>query len=113
MSIKGDRLEPRKAIALSADISNTGHVTGTEIVQFYVQPGGKQQRPNKQLAGFQRISLQPGEKRTVTFLLTHDHIALRYWDDAKEQFVYEPGKIQLMIGSSCADIHLRGNVDLV
>jgi beta-glucosidase len=41
------------------------------------------------------------------------HIALRYWDDAKGKFVYESGPVQLMIGSSSADIRLRGHVDLV
>jgi beta-glucosidase len=88
-------------------------VAGVEIVQFYVQASGKQQRPIKQLAGFQRVSLQPSEKQTVSFSLAHDHIALRYWDDAKGQFAYEPRAVQLMIGSSSADIRLRGHVDLV
>jgi beta-glucosidase len=111
--IEGDRLQSDKAIALSADISNTGHLAGVEVVQFYVQVGGKQQRPIKQLAGFQRVTLKPGEKQTVSFSLAHDHIALRYWDDAKGQFVYESGPVQLMIGSSSADIRLRGHVDLV
>jgi len=111
--IKGDHLQPDKAITLSADISNTGHVAGVEVVQFYVQASGKQQRPIKQLAGFQRILLQPGEKKTVSFSLPHGHIALRYWDDVKEQFTYEPGAVQLMIGSSSAELHLRGHVDLV
>jgi len=111
--IGGDRLQSDKAIALSADISNTGHVAGAEVVQFYVQVGGKQQRPIKQLAGFQRVNLKPGEKQTVSFSLPHDHIALRYWDDVKGQFVYESGPVQLMIGSSSADIRLRGHVDLV
>jgi beta-glucosidase len=111
--IRGDRLQPDMPITLSADIMNSGHVVGVETVQFYVQAGGKQQRPTKQLAAFQRISLQPGEKQTVSFSLPHDHIALRYWDDAKEQFDYEPGPVQLMIGSSSADIRLRGHVDLV
>jgi beta-glucosidase len=111
--IEGDRLQPRRATSLSVDISNIGTVAGVEVVQFYVQASGKQQRPIKQLAGFQRIFLQPGEKRTVSFSLEHDHIALRYWDDAKEQFAYEPGLVQLMIGSSSTDIRLRGHVDLV
>jgi beta-glucosidase len=95
------------------DISNIGTVAGVEVVQLYVQASGKQQRPIKQLAGFQRISLQPGQKQTASFSLEHDHIALRYWDDVKEQFAYEPGLVQLMIGSSSTDIRLRGHVDLV
>jgi beta-glucosidase len=111
--VKSDRLLPDKPVTLSADISNTGHLVGDEIVQFYVQASGKQQRPIKQLAGFQRVSLQVGEKKTVSFTLPHDHIALRYWDDAKGQFAYEPGTVQLMIGSSSAEIHLRGRVELV
>jgi len=113
VQIKGGRLQPDKAIALSADISNTGHVAGAEVVQLYVQTSGKQQRPIKQLAGFQRVSLQPGEKQTVSFSLPHDHIALRYWDDAQGQFSYEPGSVQFMIGSSSADIRLHGHIDLV
>jgi beta-glucosidase len=59
------------------------------------------------------VSLQPGEKQTVSFSLVHDHIALRYWDDDKGQFVYEPGVVQLMIGSSSADIRLHHHIDLV
>jgi beta-glucosidase len=112
LRIKGDRLESGKTVTLSADISNTGHVAGVEVVQFYVQAGGKQQRPIKQLAGFQRVSLQAGEKQTVSLSLAHDHIALRYWDDAKGQFAYENGPVQLMIGASSADIRLRGNIEL-
>ena len=111
--VKGDRLESGKTVTVSVDISNAGHVTGVETVQFYVQASGKQQRPMKQLAGFQRVSLQAGEKQTVSFSLAHDHIALRYWDDSTGQFEYEPGPLQLMVGSSSASIDLRGHVDLV
>ncbi len=110
--VKGDRLQAGKAITLTAEITNAGNLAGSEIVQFYVKAGGKQQRPIKQLAGFQRITLKPGERQTVSFSLPHDHIALRYWDDAGKQFAYEAGPVQLMIGSSSADIHLRGQVEL-
>jgi beta-glucosidase len=111
--VEGGRLQADKAVTLSAEISNVGHVAGVEVVQFYVATGGKQQRPIKQLAGFKRVSLQPGEKQTVSFSLPHNHIALRYWDDAKGQFAYEPGSVQLMIGSSSADIRLHGHIYLV
>ena len=109
---EGDRLQSGKTIAVSAEISNTGPAAGVEVVQLYVRAPGKQQRPLKQLVGFQCVNLQPNEKQTVSFTLPHDHIALRYWDDAKGQFVYEPGDVQLMIGSSSADIRLRGHIDL-
>ena len=65
----------------------------------------------------QARKLQPwrfaGEKQSVSFSLAHDHIALRYWDDSAGQFAFEPGTLQLMVGSSSASIHLRGHVDLV
>jgi beta-glucosidase len=105
-----DRLLPDKSIVVSMDVSNTGSVAGDEIVQFYVHAGESgQPRPVKQLAGFHRLSLRPGEKRTVTFTLPHDHIALRYWDESKEQFTYDPGRVELMIGSSSADIRLQSH----
>jgi len=112
LRVKGDRLQPGKTVTLTAEISNTGNVAGVEVVQLYVKAGGKQQRPNKQLAGFQRVILKPGEKQTVSFSLPHDHIALRYWDDAGKQFAYESGPVQLMIGSSSANIRLHGHIDL-
>ena len=75
--------------------------------------GGNVQRPIRQLAGFQRITLKPGETQTVSLRLAHDHIALRYWDDAKNAFTYDPGDIDLLVGSSSADIRLRGKIELV
>jgi beta-glucosidase len=113
LRVQGDRLESGKTITLSADISNTGHVAGVETAQFYVQAAGKQQRPIKQLAGFQRVSLQAGEKQTVSFSLPHDHPALRYWDDSAGQFAYEPGTLQLMVGSSSASMLLHSHVDFI
>ena len=95
------------------EFHDSGHVAGVEIVQFYVQASGKQQRPMKQLAGFRRVTLQPRDKQTASFSLSHDHIALRYWDDAKQQFEHELGPVQLMIDASSADIRLRGHIDLV
>ena len=113
LQITGTQLLPNKAITLTIDVSNTGHVAGEEIIQFYVHTGDSIQRPIRQLAGFRRVSLQPGEKQTVTFSLPHDHIALRYWDEEREQFAYEPGNVDLLIGSSSEDIRLRNHIALV
>jgi beta-glucosidase len=110
VQVSGDKLLPNKAVTVSVDVTNTGHMAGDEIAQFYVKVGGSQQMPAKQLAGYNRVSLQPGEKKTVTFSLAHDHIALRYWDETKKQFAYDPGEVQLMIGASSADIRLQGHV---
>lgn len=107
------RLAPGQSIQLTVDVENAGHVAGDEVVQFYVQASGKVQRPIKQLAEYRRVSLKPGETKTITFSLPHDHMALRYWDEAKHEFTYDPGDVNLLFGSSSADIRLRGKVQLV
>ena len=68
---------------------NTRQRSGDEFVQFYVQANGTD-RPKKQLAGFELIALRPGEKRTATFSLAHDHIALQYWNETKESYDLSP-----------------------
>jgi beta-glucosidase len=65
-----------------------------------------------QLAGFRRVPLRPRETQTVTFSLPHDHIALRYWDEAKNGYAYDTGDVELLIGSSSIDIRLRGSIML-
>jgi beta-glucosidase len=112
LKLSHGQLLPNKAVSLTMDVSNTGRVAGSEIVQFYVQASGERQRPAKQLAGFHRVDLQPGEKQTVTFSLPHDHIALRHWDEDKEQFAYDPGNVGLLIGASSVDIRLQSSVAL-
>jgi beta-glucosidase len=107
-----NELLPGRAIQVTVEVRNAGQVVGDEVVQFYVQVGGKVQRPNLQLAGFCRVPLRPGETQTVTFALPHDHIALRYWDESKEEFAYDRGDVNLLIGSSSANIRLRDHVAL-
>lgn len=111
LRLSGDRLAEGKSVTISVDISNTGHRTGDEVVQFYVKAAGAD-RPMKQLAGFERLSLKPAEKRTAAFSLSHDHIALQYWNEAKQSYDYEPGIVKLMVGSSSTDIRLEGQITL-
>lgn len=113
LQASSNQLIPNEAVTVSLEVSNTGPVAGDEVVQFYVRTEGNEQHPIKQLAGFSRVSLQPGEKQTVTFSLPHDHIALRYWDEEKNQFTYEPGEVKLLVGSSSADIRLQNHIALV
>jgi beta-glucosidase len=106
------RLALGGSIQLTVDVENSGNVAGDEVVQFYIHAGGTVEHPTIQLAGFRRVSLRPGEKQTIAFSLPHDHIALRYWDEAKNDFTYDPGSVDLLVGSSSADIRLRGSVML-
>ena len=104
-------LSPGTPVTLSVDVSNTGRRAGDEVVQFYLQVSGEG-RPQKQLAGFQRLSLQPGEKQTAKFSLSRDHIALQRWDEAKQSYVGDSGVIKVLVGSSSTDIRLVGQVTL-
>jgi beta-glucosidase len=113
LQVSGTRLAANGSVTVSADISNTGSVSGDEVVQFYVQAPGSHVRPGQQLAGFERIALRPGEKKKVKFVLPHGHLALQHWDEKGSDFVCEPGTVQLLVGAASTDIRLRGSVSLI
>ncbi|MGC8625555.1 MAG: fibronectin type III-like domain-contianing protein, partial [Phycisphaerae bacterium] len=102
-----------EAIVISARITNIGLYSGAEVVQLYVTaPKSPVKRPIKELVGFQRVELKPGESRRVTFTLPYNAQALWYWHESQRKFVLQPGKLKLMIGSSSVDIALIGVVTL-
>ena len=87
---------------VSVDVTNTGRRRGDDVVQLYVRyPASKVERPAKQLRGFRRVSLEPGETRTVTLPLAAADLA--YWDSGRHAFVVEPGPVELLAGRSSAD----------
>jgi beta-glucosidase len=97
------------AITVSVDVQNSGKVAGEEVVQFYVKHlNSTVERPAQELRGFQRIALQPGERKTVKFDLPAKSLA--YWDQTQRAFVVEPGQIELRAGSSSADIRLKKTI---
>ena len=67
-------------------------------------------RPIKELRGFQRVSLKPGEDKTVTFVLAADKLS--YYDVDKKGFVVEPGTVETMVGSSSEAIQARGRFEV-
>ena len=98
-----------KSVALSFNITNTGGYEGAEVAQVYVRDiASKEARPLKELKGFQKVKLAPGEEKAVT--LTIDKKALSFFDDAKHEWVAEPGKFEAIIGSSSRDV--KGTVPL-
>ena len=85
----------------SAQVSNSGQAAGTEIVQLYVRDlVGQVTRPVKELKGFQRVTLQPGETQTVRFTLPAESLAFAGLDD---QVVIEPGRYQVWIGPNSVE----------
>ena len=101
---------PNESIDISAVIANSGAVAADEVVQLYVRdPVASVARPVAELRGFQRIALQPGERKRVTFTLTPDQFAIY---DHDSQWHVEAGRIDFMIGASSADVRLRGSFDV-
>jgi len=107
------RVEPRHVetggtTKVSVDVTNTGSRAGDEVPQLYVhQEVASVTRPVMQLRGFQRISLQPGEKRTVTFAIGPDDLSLI---NAEMHAIVAPGTFDIMVGSSSAEtttVHLE------
>lgn len=96
----------RGAITISVSVVNVSDVAGEEVVQLYVRdPVAFVERPIKELRGFKRITLEPGRAHRVTFTLSAEQLAI--WDAGK--WVIEPGRIDVMIGSSSDDIHATGH----
>jgi beta-glucosidase len=90
------------AVTVAVDVTNAGSRAGAEVVQLYVRPRvASVTRPVKALKGFEKVHLEPGETRTVQF--TIDASTLAFWTAAMSREV-EPGVVDIMIGSSSADV---------
>jgi beta-glucosidase len=98
-------------LTVSVDVTNIGQVAGQEIVQIYVHDHkSKLARPPKELKGFAKIELQPGETKTVTIPL--DFRAFAYYDPAYKRWITEEGEFDILIGASSADIRCTATVRL-
>ncbi len=97
-TISGDQ-----SLTITVPVSNTGSVEGKEVVQLYIgDESASVLRPLKELKGFEKISLKPGEEKAVTFTVKPDD--LKFYDDKTGSWRAEPGKLKAYIGSSSADI---------
>jgi beta-glucosidase len=98
-------------VTVSVDVTNTGKLTGKEIVQLYVhdQKSGLV-RPEKELKGFAKVELKPGETKTVTIPL--DFRSFAYYHPAYKMWITEDGEFDLLIGASSADIRQTLTVSL-
>lgn len=94
-----------QALDVSVDVENTGSRPGDEVVQLYIhQQAGSASRPVRELKGFQRITLAPGEKRTVHFSLGKEELS--FWSPQEKKWVEEPENFDLWIGEdSTATLH--------
>ena len=99
-------------LTVTVPVKNTGSVAGKEVVQLYVGDDKcSVLRPLKELKHFQKIALQPGEEKSVTFTVTPED--LQFYDDKAACWKSEPGKFKLYIGSSSTDIRGTVNFELL
>jgi beta-glucosidase len=98
-------------VAVSVDVSNTGDLGGDEVVQLYIHHRtAPVPCPVKELKGFKRISLQPGERKGVTFTLSADQLGI--WD-AQMNHVIQPGTVEVRVGNSSQHLPLTGTFEIV
>ncbi len=106
LRLSADTLAPGETLTVTVDVTNIGRRAGAEVVQLYIgDPQAALVRPEKELKGFAKVVLQPGERRTVSLSL--DMRALACYDDARATWVAEAGAFEVLIGASSADIRAR------
>ncbi|MDE7381194.1 MAG: glycoside hydrolase family 3 C-terminal domain-containing protein [Muribaculaceae bacterium] len=99
-------------IEVKVPVTNTGKRAGAETVQLYISDvKSSLKRPKKELKGFEKIYIQPGETVVATFSI--DKSALSFYDPQKKEWVAEPGKFEVLIGSSSADIRSKAQFELI
>ena len=112
LQTSADRLPSNGSLTVRVDVTNTGKRAGDELVQLYVQHvGSKVDRPREDLRGYKRVALNPGQTRTVEFVVPAASLA--YWDAASHGWVVEPDAIRLRVGASSADIRLEKTVNVI
>ena len=97
------------SISVWVDVTNTGSVAGQEVVQLYVSDrNGTAERPEKELKGFVKVSLEPGETKTVTMEITARDLS--YYEERLDDWYAPSGTYEIMVGHASDDIRLRENV---
>lgn len=111
LKLSKQKIKASETIEVTMTLTNTGKFAGEEVVQLYLQDKfGSVVRPVKELKDFQKVKLEAGESKTLTFII--DNEKLSFYNQALE-FKSEPGEFNLMIGSSSADIYLTSTFELI
>jgi len=105
------RIDERDTLSVSLQVENTGPVAGQEVVQLYVKDDqASVVRPEKELKGFEKVALAPGERREVRFTLSRR--AFAFWDVRSHGWVVEPGSFTILVGASSRDLRLSARVEV-
>lgn len=111
LKLSADAISTTGTLEVSFDVTNVGDRAGSDVAQFYThQEHSAVVQPIKSLRAFERVFLQSGESKHITFTLPASQLA--FYDIRTKNFVVEPGAFRLMIGSSSEDIRLRASLSV-
>ncbi|MFP4643184.1 MAG: beta-glucosidase [Spirochaetales bacterium] len=102
------RVAASNNLRVTFTVTNSGHSPGAEVSQLYVAPPADSDRPERELKGYEKVFLMPGETRTVSLCLTDSDFS--HYDESLGRWVTAPGEYAVLVGASYNDIRLRGSV---
>jgi beta-glucosidase len=110
IKINKKSVEKSEQVVISLSVKNTGPCAGAEVVQLYVSDvEASVPRPKKELKGFKKVFLEPGQKETIRFSLNESNLA--FYDIKTQNWIAEQGKFEVLLGSSSEDIRLKESFD--
>ena len=102
LQISKTKIKANESLAVSVEVENVGQRTGDEVVQLYIREvAASMTRPVKELKGFRRVTLQPGEKQRIEFVLTPEQLGFY---NRQMKFVVEPGEFRVMVGPDSENV---------
>ena len=111
LRLSSERMTDRESLTVTVTVTNTGDVAGKEVVQLYVRDQeASVQRPEKELRGFRKVELAPGESRQVEFVLSARDFS--FYSTRHGRWLAESGDYELLVGASSRDVRLRQEVTL-
>jgi beta-glucosidase len=110
LTVTPDHTTSRGAVTVQADVTNTGGRYGADVVQVYAGDPSAAGEPPRQLKGFRKVALAPGQTKQVSFQLSPS--AFAYWDNAANAWAVADGSYRIMVGDSSANLPLTGTVDI-
>jgi beta-glucosidase len=104
-----DQLAPGAALEVSVEVKNTGSRAGAEVVQLYLSAlEPRVPRPVKELAGFRKVWLEPGQSSRVTLRVERE--SFQYYDPERGEFRFDPGRYAVSVGQHACDVRLRAEL---
>jgi len=115
LSVSPEVSDGTEPITVTAEVANTGDRAGAEVAQVYISMPSWLNQPPKRLVGFQKVTLEPGEKRKVSIVMdpkSSNH-PLSTWNVAKQQWVTSPGEYILKLGNSSDALTMQKKITIV